>query len=914
MVTPEAQSPASGVGGDIQKDKTIISQRPVAAPEEFYRQMPLADLAAMLEGRVLDHFAVQQMIGGGGMGAVFRGLDQRLNREVAIKVMPSARRDPEALRRFRLEAQAAARLDHPNIARVFYVGESEQWNYIVFEFIDGVNIRDLVEMQGPLSVDDAVFFTRQVAEALQHAAERGVVHRDIKPSNILVTASGTAKLVDMGLARDTSSEKSTGDQTASGITLGTFDYISPEQARNPRDADVRSDLYSLGCSLFFMLTGHPPFPDGTALQKLLNHGSVPPPDPRGWRDDLSDQLYEILMKLMAKRPSDRYQRPVELVNDLQVLAELENLPRSQSPSTLTLSSTIAQPTILEASAPWLIAILCLLGSTFWLQTQSSSRFFSMPNINFPSVESKPGISSAKSDQSSSNASGGSSTNAALESTRPGSETKKDPIQPELNQLDTSQLPTDPSVSLQQVASESVESSSLQIAVQPVPQATAPASSQDQDTALPSQSLPSSGHSNDSSFSSLIYPPTLSAPSPERSVATSDSAVSPVVTSSLPVVKPTVIVVSTIQPTDVAAQDWESSLYRAVRRINTQSIPAVIEVRGSIWLDRPLVLENHPEVTLRSSSEELAKIEVARGLWSGGSSESGAIQVVNSKLVLQGIRMHVALTETAAAPRTILRASGNSSIEFQRCEVTVRNDQPELIHLMSVGGQADHSFLKNKSADAAATVVNLTLQECFIRGACGLIRINQTNSLDRESIQVSISDSLAALGGRILDLTAATGNVGTERIVRFFCDRSTFASAAGFGRLEHQGTGLPMVGFSRTSQACVFWSRPGIPHLTVVGSSVTPQSHPDLLLLQGLNNAYDQATNRLCEVIQSELRTLDLSFSDGQLQNWFVERGNERQVRWVTPITNSYDFADTGLPAYQLMPSHFVPGFRYANRQ
>jgi serine/threonine-protein kinase len=233
------------------------------------------------------------MIGGGGMGAVFRGLDQRLNREVAIKVMPGARRDPEALRRFRLEAQAAARLDHPNIARVFYVGESEQWNYIVFEFIDGVNIRDLVEMQGPLSVDDAVFFTRQVAEALQHATERGVVHRDIKPSNILVTASGKAKLVDMGLARDTSTEKSTGDQTASGITLGTFDYISPEQARNPRDADVRSDLYSLGCSLFFMLTGNPPFPDGTALQKLLNHGSVPPPDPRGWRDDLSDQLYEI---------------------------------------------------------------------------------------------------------------------------------------------------------------------------------------------------------------------------------------------------------------------------------------------------------------------------------------------------------------------------------------------------------------------------------------------------------------------------------------------------------------------------------------------------------------------------------------------------------------------------------------------
>ena len=150
-------------------DRTVISQQAVAAPEEFYRSMPLPELAAMLEGRQLDHFAVEQMIGGGGMGAVFRGRDLRLDRVVAIKVIPAAKRDPETLRRFRLEAQAAAKLDHPTIARVYYVGESQQWNYIVFEFIDGVNIRDLVDMEGPLSVDDAVYYTRQVAEALQHA-------------------------------------------------------------------------------------------------------------------------------------------------------------------------------------------------------------------------------------------------------------------------------------------------------------------------------------------------------------------------------------------------------------------------------------------------------------------------------------------------------------------------------------------------------------------------------------------------------------------------------------------------------------------------------------------------------------------------------------------------------------------------
>lgn len=352
------------VGTDEQ---TIVSQRPVAAPEEFYSAMPLGELAGLLEGKQLDHFSVERMIGGGGMGAVFRGVDVRLDRTVAIKVIPGSKRDAETFRRFRQEAQAAARLDHPNIARVYYVGEAERWNYIVFEFIDGVNIRDLVTMEGPLSVDEAVFYTRQIAEALSHAHERDVVHRDIKPSNILVTSAGTAKVVDMGLARNTGLEQSTNDATASGVTLGTFDYISPEQARNPRDADVRSDLYSLGCSLFFMLTGKPPFSEGTVLQKLLKHGSVPPPDPRGWREDLSDQLYAILMKLMAKQPNERYQTPADLINDLLLLAEVEDLPRSQMPGSVMFTPSVAQRSLMETHLPWMVAFAFLLGSTLWLQ-------------------------------------------------------------------------------------------------------------------------------------------------------------------------------------------------------------------------------------------------------------------------------------------------------------------------------------------------------------------------------------------------------------------------------------------------------------------------------------------------------------------------------------------------------------------
>src|SRR5262249_31314007 len=149
-----------------------------------------------------------------------------------------------------------------------------------FEFIEGVNLRQLVEERGPLSVMEAINYTLQVAAALVHAAERGVVHRDIKPSNIIITPRGRAKLVDMGLARRFERGGADEGLTQSGMPLGSFDYISPEQARDPRDVDVRSDLYSLGCTMYHMLTGQPPFADGTVLQKLLQHQEEPPPDVR----------------------------------------------------------------------------------------------------------------------------------------------------------------------------------------------------------------------------------------------------------------------------------------------------------------------------------------------------------------------------------------------------------------------------------------------------------------------------------------------------------------------------------------------------------------------------------------------------------------------------------------------------------
>lgn len=314
--------PNSPAGMALVDEKTVISKRPLGTETPTpSKSSPSRTVGESLLGCQLDHYELIEFVGGGGMGSVFRARDTRLGREVAVKVLARDQTDEETIRRFRNEAQSAARLDHPNIARVHYVGESGGWNYIVFEFIEGINLRDLVQRDGPLSIEDALRHTYAVAEALEHAWEREVVHRDIKPSNLLVTSGGALKLVDMGLARMQQVDSSSDDLTASGVTLGTFDYISPEQARDPRMADVRSDIYSLGCTLFFLLTGQPPFPEGTALQKLLSHSQEDPPDVRSFRPELSPRVTSLLHKMLAKRPSQRQQSPADVMHDLNLIAD-----------------------------------------------------------------------------------------------------------------------------------------------------------------------------------------------------------------------------------------------------------------------------------------------------------------------------------------------------------------------------------------------------------------------------------------------------------------------------------------------------------------------------------------------------------------------------------------------------------------
>ena len=293
-------------------------------PPKQIQEMPIEyDTAGQLPiGTKLGHFQITGYIGGGGMGNVYEGVDKALDRKVAIKVLARERAQEQAsVARFLNEARSAARLNHEFIAQVYYCGEVRNIPFIAFEYVEGINVRSYIMEHGRIPFPQAVNFIMQMAGALEHASGHGVTHRDVKPSNILITPEGNAKLIDMGLARLLRESEKEDDLTASGVTLGTFDYISPEQALDPRNADVRSDIYSLGCTFFYMLTGQPPFAEGTVLQKLLKHQGDEPPHVRAFIFDIPLEIDEVILKMMAKNPKNRFQTPGQLIDCLNEIAE-----------------------------------------------------------------------------------------------------------------------------------------------------------------------------------------------------------------------------------------------------------------------------------------------------------------------------------------------------------------------------------------------------------------------------------------------------------------------------------------------------------------------------------------------------------------------------------------------------------------
>ncbi len=859
------------------------------------------------------------------MGAVFRGRDTRLDRTVAIKVVPSQRRDADALRRFRIEAQAAARLDHPNIARVYYVGEAEAWNYIVFEYIDGINIRDLVARDGPLSIDDAVYYTRQVAEALQHALERDVVHRDIKPSNLLVTSNGHVKLVDMGLARSTSQDRSSADMTASGVTLGTFDYISPEQARDPRDADVRSDLYSLGCTLYFMLTGEPPFPEGTALQKLLSHGSQPPPDPRRFRPELGDELIAIILKLMAKRPAERYQKPVELVGDLMLLADLEQLPKSRLPGSMPVTPTIAQRSLIELHLPWILSAAILILSVFWMQNlESWSTSYALPQPRVTTLEEvslDSDVSSAtplnpdsnktatiKSEASSGKNRTGSEQNATLgdNSTAIFSESDNGP---EMKPLETLAPTGANSPSLNASGNSSKTGITTSSAASESSIASAKPFKMVDDRYGPEPRNNKPANNNEKPLSPATPPP-IAASVPSDINADMKNVETIVVTDdALITLGPNQSRVTNLQEALTLARNFQGikriQLAVTSLKLNTLSIPRsglVIEAAPGFNPVLSFAVESAP-VTSNSADTETA----------------AAIIVGNHSVVWRGLEFR--LTSIDSMRRGVIwKVSTIANLSLEQCVITLNDPlQRNLLSAIEVtqdsnplsvsGSISDGSMidpvtgLVTPGSPREADPLQIRAEDVIIRGEGDWLWMP-----DAQRAEFRFDNGLIALSGRLLVLGGTSRREARPLTVRLFMDRITCVARGGLAVIDTSSSQQQPICLVRQAAGCSFAVGTATPLVRYILEDEQPLPMAELLQFRGEDNAYDQSIEWVSELMTTGNTTERYSLGNAT-SDWFQDRALETTVRWVNLSSAVPPLSRHTPENYLQRGSMFIPGFQ-----
>jgi len=263
----------------------------------------------------LGRYRITDRIGAGGMGAVYKAIDERTGHTVALKVLPpKLAASPELVESFLTEAGHTIKLSHPNIVQGLDAGCVDGYYYFAMEFIDGVTAGELMKERGPLPENEVVPVAASIAMALQHADEHGLVHGDVKPENIMITSDGKVKLADLGVARSV-------EAAPDGPALGTPYYISPEQARSGKAVDIRSDIYSLGATLFHLLAGKPPYLGPTPRVVIAKHIQHKTPDIRDRTPGVSKGLSQIIKRMMAKDPRGRYQDPSEILRDFQRLQD-----------------------------------------------------------------------------------------------------------------------------------------------------------------------------------------------------------------------------------------------------------------------------------------------------------------------------------------------------------------------------------------------------------------------------------------------------------------------------------------------------------------------------------------------------------------------------------------------------------------
>jgi serine/threonine protein kinase len=314
---------------------SLIAQLRHEAPEAIYAHEPalhtaLQKIQALTPERLthavpgrLREYQLLERLGQGSMGAVYKVRHTRLNRLLALKILPPERmNDPATMARFQREMEAVGRLNHAHVVRATDAGEVDGMHFLVMEIVEGQTLTHLVRTRGPLPVATACELVRQTALGLQHVHEHGLVHRDIKPSNLLLGRDGVVKVLDLGLAL-LKKECATEELTETGLVMGTLDYMAPEQFENSHAVDIRADIYSLGCTLYFLLTGQAPFSDpahGNRLKKRMAHAQEPVPPIRQHRGDVPTGLADVLNRMLAKAPGDRFATPAEVAAALTPFA------------------------------------------------------------------------------------------------------------------------------------------------------------------------------------------------------------------------------------------------------------------------------------------------------------------------------------------------------------------------------------------------------------------------------------------------------------------------------------------------------------------------------------------------------------------------------------------------------------------
>lgn len=325
IITPEQFDAAMTVAKETRRSlhQVLVSEGITdgTTAERLHKALRriIRDERARSEGGLLVHkqvggYKLVRRIGEGGMGEVYLAEQLNMHRQVALKVLHDKWVDDEEFRkRFLLEARAAGKLSHPNLIQVYDVGKYQGKYYFSMEFVDGVTSEDLIQHEGPMALEKVVDIALQVCQALRYLSVQDIVHRDIKPANIMLTKDGTVKLGDFGFIQSVYDS----ELMQEGTTLGTPDYISPEQARGERNLDVRSDIYSLGASMFHMLTGKPVF-EGSCSKVMRDHIDTVPPDLAGLRADVSGETMRILARMLAKDPADRFQSADDLIAALEM--------------------------------------------------------------------------------------------------------------------------------------------------------------------------------------------------------------------------------------------------------------------------------------------------------------------------------------------------------------------------------------------------------------------------------------------------------------------------------------------------------------------------------------------------------------------------------------------------------------------